>query len=158
MLFKASLDKLGYAITALVFGIVAFVTYRIVAETGSVQTGGVIAIVALWLFILIVYLFRSVSYTINESSVIVHRVIKDIAIPKADIVEKKQIPSEDMTWTIRTFGVGGLFGYYGKFFNTKFGSMIWYATQRKNYVMLVTQGVKFVLTPNDPEKFLAVLG
>lgn len=86
-----------------------------------------------------------------------HRVLKGIAIPKANIVEKKQIPSEDTTWTIRTFGVGGLFGYYGKFFHTKYGSMIWYATQRKNYVMLVTQGTKFVLTPNEPEKFLAAL-
>jgi hypothetical protein len=127
------------------------------SDAGSPSTEGWIAIIAVWLLILIVFLFRPISYTINENSVIDHRVLKGIAIPKANIVEKKQIPSEDTTWTIRTFGVGGLFGYYGKFFHTKYGSMIWYATQRKNYVMLVTQGTKFVLTPNEPEKFLAAL-
>ena len=57
-----------------------------------------------------------------------------------------------MKWTIRTFGVGGLFGYYGKFRNKTFGNMTWFATQQKNYLIFeTTNNQKIVLTPDDTD-------
>lgn len=60
------------------------------------------------------------------------------------------IPRDDLKWSIRTFGNGGVFGYYGKFFNNSFGSMTWFATRRENFVMLILKdGRKIVVTPDD---------
>ena len=61
-----------------------------------------------------------------------------------------------MYGVIRTFGVGGLFGYYGQFYNSKIGSMTWYATRQNNTVLVRTIDNKnIVLTPDEPEKFVA---
>lgn len=55
-----------------------------------------------------------------------------------------------MGWVWKTFGNGGLFGFYGEFKNDRYGYMTWYATKRSNYVMLeTTEREKIVLTPDN---------
>jgi hypothetical protein len=56
------------------------------------------------------------------------------------------ISKEQMGFAIRTFGVGGLFGYFGYFSSKNQGSMLWYATQREKFVMIHLEGNKIVLT------------
>ncbi len=68
------------------------------------------------------------------------------------------LDKEKIGWAIRTFGVGSLFGYYGKFANTKLGSMTWYATRKDKTVLVRTiDNKKIILTPDEPEKFVADL-
>jgi hypothetical protein len=56
---------------------------------------------------------------------------------------------------MRTFGNGGLFGYTGKYYNSRFGKMTWYCTQRKNYVLLIlSDKKKIVITPDNPAELL----
>ena len=44
----------------------------------------------------------------------------------------------------------------GKFANTKVGNMTWYATRRNKTVLLKTiDNKKIILTPDEPEKFVA---
>ncbi len=63
-----------------------------------------------------------------------------------------------MKWTIRTFGVGGLFGYYGEFVNWKLGNMTWYATRRDKTVLIETvDDKKLIVTPDEPEAFIKQL-
>ena len=58
----------------------------------------------------------------------------------------------------RTFGVGGLYGYYGKFYNRTFGSMTWYATRRDKLVLVKFQNKKkIILTPDEPVALIAAL-
>lgn len=104
------------------------------------------------------FLFSVTGYTINAGTVTINRWLYNVNINRADITEYRVVPDEDMKWTIRTFGVGGLFGYYGRFTNTNLGGMTWYATRRSNYVLLVAGGKKIILTPDDTEAFIAALG
>jgi hypothetical protein len=61
-----------------------------------------------------------------------------------------EVPSkESMRWTIRTFGNGGLFGYWGKFTNKTYGNMTWYATRRSNYILIKIKERQIVITPDD---------
>ena len=62
-----------------------------------------------------------------------------------------EVPTkESMYWTIRTLGNGGLFGYWGKFANTTYGDMTWYATRRSNYILLKLKNSRsIVITPDD---------
>ena len=65
------------------------------------------------------------------------------------------LTKKKLSWAVRIFGVSGLFGYWGKFSNTKLGSMTWYSTRRNNAVLITTiYNKKIVLTPNEPEKFV----
>ncbi len=104
------------------------------------------------------FLFSVTGYTINAGTVTINRWLYNVNINRADITEYRVVPDEDMKWTIRTFGVGGLFGYYGRFTNTNLGGMTWYATRRSNYVLLVAGGKKIIVTPDDTEAFIATLG
>ena len=72
------------------------------------------------------------------------------------LVSAQIVDKETMKWTVRTFGVGGLFGYFGKFANRALGSMTLYATRRNNYVLIITTDErKIIITPDEPISFVA---
>lgn len=50
---------------------------------------------------------------------------------------------------IRTFGVGGLFGNYGKFYTQGLGNITMYGTQNKNFILIKTENKKILITPDD---------
>ena len=96
------------------------------------------------------YLYSPQKYKIQEGQLMIKRPIGHKAINLTDITEIRKIKKGEMSGTIRTFGVGGLFGYYGKFHNSTFGSMTYYITQRKNMILLKTKaGKKIVISPDD---------
>ena len=68
------------------------------------------------------------------------------------------LDKERLNGSIRTFGVGGLFGYWGRFANSKIGVMTWYATRRDNAVLITKfNNKKIVLTPDEPELFVSTI-
>lgn len=96
------------------------------------------------------YLFSPQKYEIRERQLIIHRLAGGITINLNDIIEIRTIKKGELSGTIRTFGNGGLFAYYGKFYHSAFGSMTYYVTQRKNMVLLQTDtGKKIVISPDD---------
>ncbi len=100
--------------------------------------------------LIICYLLRPLAYVVTNKQVIVRRPIRDRIIERADIKRVLLPTPESMSWTIRTFGNGGLFGYFGSFNNRAYGGMTWYATRTNNYVMIITHDHdKIVLTPDD---------
>ena len=100
--------------------------------------------------IVVSYLFSVKKYSVTVDELIIHRAIKNRVIKIIDITEIKTVDADDLSGTIRTFGNGGLFGYYGKYYNSKFGNMIWYVTQRRNRILIETnQGKKIIISPDD---------
>lgn len=90
--------------------------------------------------------------------IIVNRLILPFKINRKEIAKCSIVSKKEMSGTYRTFGNGGLFGYTGYFRNTKFGNMRWFATQRKNYVLIEkSNGKKIVITPDIPEDFIEAL-
>jgi len=56
---------------------------------------------------------------------------------------------------MRLFGSGGLFGYFGLFWNREFGTMTWYATRRDQAIMIITSShKKLVITPDETDAFM----
>jgi hypothetical protein len=108
------------------------------------------------LSVLVVSFLISVSsYTIETDNITINRRIGNIVINKSDIQSIKLLSKDDLKWTIRTFGVGGLFGYYGKFSNRKIGSMTWYVTHRNKTILITTTaGKKILISPDEPETFI----
>ena len=145
MKYKASLDKTAIIITILVsllFGALTILNF----------------ILPLAILLLIVYLIcwhlKPLSYEIKADQIIIRRLIKSVHINRTDLVNLTLIDKNKLSGTIRTFGVGGLFGWYGKFSNNELGDMTWYLTRRDKPILIISKaGKKILISPDDAEGF-----
>ena len=157
MTYKASLDNLAKGITigvTVLFAVIIFGQFSIIKDAG--RTVPIYTIVALLLIYLIAFVFRPINYNLTSDKLIIHRLFADVKIERSQIKSVELLDKGKISWSIRTFWVGGLFGYYGKFANTKLGSMTWYATRRDRIVLVRTiDNRKIILTPDNPDKFIA---
>lgn len=157
MIYKTSLDNLAKGVTigvTILFATIIVAQYSIIEDTGQAIPTYVTAV--LLLIYLIAFAFRPISYNVTADKLIIHRLFVDVKIDRNKIKSVELLDRDKMGLAIRTFGVGGLFGYYGKFANTKLGSMTWYATRRDKTVLVQTVGnKKIILTPDNPDKFVA---
>ena len=112
---------------------------------------GAAALVAL--VIAISWQMRPARYEVSDESVRIVRAwpFKSIAIPKAEIRDVRPVT---LTWkTIRSFGVGGLFGTGGWFWNKELGHFL-VAMTNGHKLVLISNGGKFVISPENPDEFI----
>lgn len=97
---------------------------------------------------------RPIRYEITGDAVgiVRGRPFRSIVIPVADMREVRRVTLP--ATTIRTFGIGGLFGWVGWFWNKDLGRFFMAATHRKHTV-LIANGKKFVISPENPDEFIA---
>lgn len=159
MTYKTSLDNLAKGITigvTILFVAILIGQFLIIKDTGWAVP--IITTVTLFLIYFISFAFSPINYEVSAQHLSIHRLLIDVHIDRNQIKSVEQLDKEQLAWVIRTFGVGGLFGYYGKFANSKLGSMTWYATRRDKTVLIETMNnKKIILTPDEPEKFVAHL-
>ncbi|MCU0356380.1 MAG: PH domain-containing protein [Cyclobacteriaceae bacterium] len=151
--YQASFDRLVKGITAfitLLFGLILFL------QRNSYRLGDIpdwpLALSGIFFISLlaVTWLMHIRGYSLLRDSLIIHRPIGNVVIKYQDIESVQSAKVEEMRWTLRTFGNGGLFGIYGKFWNNKYGHMSWYATKRSNFILInMRNGKKVVITPDD---------
>lgn len=158
MNYKASFDNLTKIVTIGVTILFAFICYTpiIFIKNGSADRSPIFTVVALISVYFISYGFSTKAYQLTEDDVIIQRLFGNVKIKRSEITSVEIIEKGQMGWLIRTFGVGGLFGYWGRFSSSKLGSMTWYAT-RKNKIVLITKinNKKIVITPDEAEQFIS---
>lgn len=157
MKYKTSLGAWTKGITILVtilFAYIIFQQYAIIKDAGKADP--IFTTTLLIAVYLIALAFRPVYYKITSDKLIIHRLISNVKIDRQNIRRVEMIDKNKISWSLRTFGIGGLFGYFGNFANTKLGRMTWYATRRDRTVLVVTNDdKKIILTPDDPSKFVS---
>ena len=157
MIYKTSLDNLAKGITigiAILFAVIIIGNISIIKDT--TRTIPNFTTILLILVYFIAFAFRPINYKLNSGQLIIHRLIMDVKIDLNHIKSVELLAIGSLGWSLRIFGVGGLFGYYGKFANSKIGSMTWYATRRdKTVLVTTTNNKKIILTPDKPMKFVA---
>lgn len=90
------------------------------------------------------------AYTVSKEVLTIHKLMGKRIIALKDIKAAFFVKPEELRWSLRTFGSGGLFGYFGKFYNTKYGDMTWYATRVSHFIMVeLKDGSHLVLTPDQ---------
>lgn len=159
MTYKASLGRLAVIVTVattLLFAFIIITQLSLIDDVGYTEpmlSAGSLLVIYLWCFAL-----RPTSYTLTGEAVVINRFIGKRSIPRARVLSAEVMDKKLLNGSIRTFGVGGLFGYFGRFANHRFGVMRWYATRRDRAVLLRTEdNQKIVLTPDDVEGFLSEL-
>ena len=156
MVFKSSLDKTQKIITVAIIHLFTVLFFLGFPFSGKENITNSLLIGLLFLVITIVaYAFSTKSIELNQNDLCVKRPFDKVILLRSDIIKIQKIEYKDLSSSLRTFGCGGLFGYFGKFWNKQQGSMTWYVTDMKNPVMIETKnGKKIVLTPDDREQFL----
>ncbi len=103
-----------------------------------------------WLAFFAAYLWQARFYTLQEDRVVVHRFIGNIVIP-LNKIETVQIV-EKLPISLRLFGSGGLFGYFGIFQLEQGGRIRLYATRSAGLVVIKADKV-YAISPNNSAEF-----
>jgi hypothetical protein len=154
--FKASLDTMAKIVTlgaVVLFVAIGQKSVRVIWFQES-STMTIVLHGGLLLFFLAItlgsYLYAPRSYAVDTAHLTIYRLGNNVRIRLTDIAEVRAVSDSEMNGVTRTFAVGGFFGYFGKYYAPHIGHMTWYATQRKNRVLvLTTQGDKIIITPDD---------
>lgn len=159
MTYKASLDNLAKIASisiTLLFVFILYFQYPILQHESYWLTVFISALLVSTYAISLGYSPR--AYQITEDSLIINRLFYNAKYERRKIEKVEILNKEQMGFAIRTFGVGGLFGYFGYYASKNQGSMLWYATQREKFVMIHLEGnKKIVLTPDDAISFVSEL-
>jgi uncharacterized membrane protein YphA (DoxX/SURF4 family) len=95
------------------------------------------------------------GYSIADGFLSVHRLIGNLRIPLASIREVRIASPEELQGSLRIFGSGGLFGYYGNFRSPNLGKSTWFVTRYSHAVIVAASAGNFVLSPDDVDGFIA---
>lgn len=154
--YKTTTDTLALLIIPGFIAVMVIVTgvtgYKSIGEIegGLTTIVAFLAPVLLTAMLIAFWLYRPAAVTLTDEAVVVERKISKISIPYSDVVQVTLPEHKELRFAVRTFGNGGLFGYTGKYYKQPYGSMTWYCSQRKNYVLLETSaGKKIVVTPDE---------
>lgn len=146
--FSLSHDSVSKIVTSAV--VVVFLV--IAGAVHSVTIAGFTA-----LLLVAAYAWSPAGCSIRDGAVVVERLIGDVKIPLAGIREVRIATADDLCGCIRLFGSGGLFGYYGVFRTSRLGKSIWYVTNRRHLVVIVSDSGTAMLSPDDAEGFVSAV-
>ena len=143
---KLEFDLTTKIISALVIAIpfvMIIAQYSVIKENNEI-----LALTSIFLFItyFVAWMLHPTSYEISNENLLIHRPLHAIKISLASI---KNIERTEPGYSMRIFGSGGLFGYYGLFSSNKLGRHHRYTGNNKNLVLISTQKKKYLLSIHD---------
>lgn len=102
------------------------------------------------------WLIAPKRYEVTDEAVIIGRgwPFSDVRVPISEIREVRRVKLNPYT-TMRTFGVGGLYGYSGRFRGTDVGAFYGAITDNTRTVFIAATSDGYVISPEDPEQFVA---
>ena len=149
-----------FGVFALWIGGVIWMLYQIFADESMVEPIiGLIVLNAIMLPIVILCEgYAPQRLEIGRSKLVVLRRYNSVTIPRHMIKRVLRLPDNAMRTAVRTFGVGGLFGYFGAFYARKIGSFQLYATRLDNLFLIeLCDNRRVVVSCAEPERMSLLL-
>ena len=155
--FQASLGRKVMIITGLVVVILVVVSISSVVVRNDMNQVAQLALIILPFSALgIGLLFRVWSYDVYADHIRIRRMAFPVNVPIDSLKTVEQSP-EMMSHSVRNFGNGGLFGFYGRFWEPGFGKFHAYVTNPENTVRMTVENKNVALSPDQPEDFVLLL-
>lgn len=101
--------------------------------------------------------FMVLGYVLREDELLIERLGWGNHIPLSTIVSV-EANAEAIRGSIRLCGSGGLYGFFGWFRNGRLGVYRAYGTDPKRCVVMKLTNRTIVVTPDDPQRFIAEIG
>ena len=117
---------------------------------------------AVYILLTIAILFACYAYgpkllSISNEYLTLYKGVGNLKIRLSDIVESG-VYKPDAIFDVRVFGIGGVCGYVGKFYNKKFGSYTSYVGDySQSFYVKTTKGKRYVFSCEDRDDFLLML-
>src|SRR3954463_3942525 len=109
--FKASMDGRAHDITVVITLFLALlITGFLIFQLGGQMISVLVSLFLVGAYIDI-YLFRPVSYEINDEFLIIHRPVNDVSIPRESLNKVEIVDREKLKYAKGAFKIRGLFGY-----------------------------------------------
>lgn len=160
--FKSSYSKGMLLSTCLLLVILAFAVYVAMDQLVNLPMGSLnfmgIAIVLCFVLGTILYAFASqIMYVcLTDKEVIIKKRIGQIVIPRNDIVEVSH--KRTLGADLRVWGISGLFGHLGYFWNKDTGRYLAYVKDGNSLLEIKTKGKCYVVSCDDYNQVLNALG
>jgi hypothetical protein len=151
MEFKpARLDRVATIVSILV---TAFLLGLSIFFIIKVPCGWIFAIFVM-LIPLICYLWSPKRYVFKNDLLIIEKIAgRQISIRLSDIKAYIRVPNFIKLKVARTFGNGGLFGFYGFFSTAEYGEINCQLTGLKDIIIIKTKKMNYALSPINCEDF-----
>jgi hypothetical protein len=89
---------------------------------------------------------------IGDDKIVILRRYRSVVLHRKEIKNIEYVSKLSFRGAIRTFGVGGLFGYYGRYYAPALGSFTLYATSFQNlYLIKKWSGESIVISCAEPK-------
>ncbi len=154
--YNASLDKTSLIVTSgiglLFSALLYFNLTKLPEAAGNPEIIMTLILSSLLMLVIFAgsYLYHVTAYQLTATDLIILRPLVDKSIPLSQLIGVEVPSKKQMSYTMRIFGNGGVFGYFGKFRNDHFGKMTWFVTQRKNYLALRLANQQIlIISPDD---------
>jgi hypothetical protein len=134
-------------LTTAVFLVICLAVLFTVQNPGRYVVLGIVFVAAL---------FAVRGYSVLDGKLLVHRLGWATKFDLSTLSSAEVSPGASMG-SVRALGIGGLFGFVGRYRNEVLGLYRAYATNDLNTVVLDFGGEKVVVTPDDPEQFVEVV-
>lgn len=142
--------------TALVLAVAALVAIKAVVILLDPSGAHAVAVVMLVLSILVpgvAWLYSPRGYRVDATAIEILRPVGRIRIALAGARVYRD--DKATSGALRVFGNGGLFSISGRFYSRQRGWMRWYLRNRRQLVMVESGGRKWLLSPDDADRFVA---
>lgn len=123
---------------------------------GAFASGATVAVVLVFVVVALAGAFAVRGYTVETDAVIVRRPGWETRLD-LDGLEDVEADPDAMTFALRTFGIGGPFAFVGRYRSGRVGPFTAYATDRARAVILRWPDRTVVVTPDDPDTFVAAV-
>ncbi|MGC9157815.1 MAG: PH domain-containing protein, partial [Terracidiphilus sp.] len=146
-------DRLTQIVSACVVLLLVALPLRVM---GSGEVAVIVALVSAAV-IALAYAYSPRGFEVSGGAFRVKRLIGSVVFPLTSLRFVRDATPADFRGSVRLWGSGGLFGYYGLFWSRTLGKSRWYVTDRSKAVV-VTDGSQTVLvSPEDRDEFLAAI-
>jgi hypothetical protein len=147
---------------ATTWGVVILLAFTAAAMLGlAAWTGG--PAVTAWIAAILVpvlagslWLARALAprgFTVGARAIRVERTLGEVIIPLDRLRSIARFPGP-LPGLVQLLGSGGVFGYYGSFWNRSLGAFLLHATRRADLVLLDTDRERFLLSPDPAGPFV----
>lgn len=151
--FKTSLDKHALLITFGILSMLVF-SYPAVFYFGTDEDISLILPLALTVILLFPAIYSPSRYNCKEKTLEIRRLAGTIRIDINDILNVRAAEANELKRVMRLFGSGGLYGYYGKFYDSDHRNFKMYGRRKNNKILVFTKTGLVVLMPDDPDSLL----
>jgi hypothetical protein len=158
--FKNKYNNLVLVITVLslilLIGFPAYQFYDFIAYSKGKTSNLIISVILIFIPIFC-WLFSVGEYVLESDGLLIKRKIFPIKIKYEEVKKVSRLDFKDIKSSVRIFGNGGLFGFYGIFRNKSIGNYRACFSNFSDMVLIETDKKKFVISPQNPDIFIDYL-